>query len=475
MKRRYTINRPEISDQKILAHQDFDKVLKGYHGAGGAAVTTGVNKWRFALGITLVLGAAGGWFINDYVKDETATKTTAIEVKTNAVEEKTTASEMADFSLANVHLDHEIFHVDGTARLNAKTRTGSRISIPANAFVHKNGNPVKGDVVVEFQEASNAYEMFLRTMKYDQSSDKIQYDSQKMVQIHASANGREVDLVKPITIDFGQLDHGPGYHLNVIEEKHEFMADPMVETFGGDPDLAGEEMSMPILASSHHYVFTVDIDHDEFPEFGAYKNAVFAVNTKLVKFDPHLYEIQWDALDLIPTDVDHHYEMELLKGDTTVRLPVFQVFNQKDYEKEMAAYKKNQEARKKSEQVVTRVSGKFIINKLGLMSYETQVDLEDLKPVKLNIRDEENNQVEVERLFVSDRGSKKLMGFKSAKVKVAPNSEVMVWGISEDGKLIVPKEREWIKYKDLSSTLTVERIDPESGLQAIQSVLQGAK
>ncbi|MCB9189988.1 MAG: leucine-rich repeat domain-containing protein [Flavobacteriales bacterium] len=83
---------------------------------------------------------------------------------------------------------------------------GTLISIPADAFVDAQGNPVKGTVEITYQQYDDPLEIFLSgiPMKYDSGTVSTYFQSAGMFDIRANADGQEVFLApdKQIKIDF---------------------------------------------------------------------------------------------------------------------------------------------------------------------------------------------------------------------------------------------------------------------------------
>ncbi len=75
--------------------------------------------------------------------------------------------------------------------------TGSRITIPKESLVDKNGNPIKGLVNLRVREFYTAKDIFLSgiTMQLGNTTDSV-LSSGGMIDIRASQNGEEIYLAK---------------------------------------------------------------------------------------------------------------------------------------------------------------------------------------------------------------------------------------------------------------------------------------
>ena len=81
--------------------------------------------------------------------------------------------------------------------------SGTVIQIPADAFVDADGNPVTGNVVIDYREFRDPIDFILSgiPMTYDSGGVNNTFLSAGMFELNASANGKEVFLAKDKTID----------------------------------------------------------------------------------------------------------------------------------------------------------------------------------------------------------------------------------------------------------------------------------
>ena len=101
--------------------------------------------------------------------------------------------------------------------------SGTRIKVPSNAFIDKNGNLVKGKVDIKFREFTNPIDIYLSgiPMTVEQGNQKEFFQSAGMVEIRASQNGEEVfpnpdgEMIK-IEITSSQL--GNNFQLYNLDE-----------------------------------------------------------------------------------------------------------------------------------------------------------------------------------------------------------------------------------------------------------------
>lgn len=88
--------------------------------------------------------------------------------------------------------------------------SGTKIFIPANAFVDANGNQVKEEVTIDYREFRDPVDILVSgiPMVYDSAGQKGDFESAGMFEINASVNGKEVFLApgKKVGVEFAVVD-----------------------------------------------------------------------------------------------------------------------------------------------------------------------------------------------------------------------------------------------------------------------------
>lgn len=102
--------------------------------------------------------------------------------------------------------------------------SGTRLSIPANAFVFEDGSPARGKVEFRYREFRNAADIFRSgiPMEYDSAGQTHWFSSAGMMEMRASSEGRELALApnKEIRVAFpSSSQQGGDYNLYSFNEK----------------------------------------------------------------------------------------------------------------------------------------------------------------------------------------------------------------------------------------------------------------
>ncbi|WP_395054702.1 OmpA family protein, partial [Flavobacterium sp.] len=109
-------------------------------------------------------------------------------------------------TIGNHKLKEDFYKIDTSNEEVIKYKSGSVITIPKNAFVDKNGNPITGKVDISYIEYRDPIDIVLSdiSMNHNENGENVHFNSAGMNKILAFQNGKPVYLKKDsnITIDF---------------------------------------------------------------------------------------------------------------------------------------------------------------------------------------------------------------------------------------------------------------------------------
>ncbi|MBL0316597.1 MAG: hypothetical protein IPP69_12735 [Flavobacteriales bacterium] len=113
--------------------------------------------------------------------------------------------------LENVQIEKEFFEVEcETPTIVCSEKGGTQVIIPPNSFVDVNGNPVIGNVLVEYREFLDVADQILSgiPMSFTEDDDVSLFRSAGMFEINASKDGSEIFLKEnaQMTINFHSVD-----------------------------------------------------------------------------------------------------------------------------------------------------------------------------------------------------------------------------------------------------------------------------
>lgn len=253
------------------------------------------------------------------------------------------------------------------------TETGTHIGIAANTLVDASNNPVKGSVVLTFEEFHNPTDILISgiPMEFDSAGTKYGFESAGMFNIAAKAeNGEEVFIKEGSTVDIDMASFREGndfsfYFLDTTDgqwqtlgrkdaventEKKETL-DSLSEKIA-----AVEELQAGIIQPKRYKpgdkILNLDINYSKLPELRPFHALIWRYAGTGGKDDPEshmwIYEEQWKTILLEPIAGENgKYNLKLgnkTKSFATIVEPVLQG---KDLEKaeqqvrsQMAEYNK---------------------------------------------------------------------------------------------------------------------------------------
>jgi len=183
MNLKINIKRPQITKEEIAANKNFGEVLKMYKASVKPVVPFYKTTWFYT---SLSAAAAVIAAIIIYVQP--------VAVRQHSL----SAGEVADYNppLEKVKITASLYSVNSDEATTITFKTGSVIKIPAKAFVDKSGRPVSGKVDVTYREMNDPIDFFLSgiPMNYDSAGMHYTFESAGMLEIHASQQGKELEV-----------------------------------------------------------------------------------------------------------------------------------------------------------------------------------------------------------------------------------------------------------------------------------------
>jgi hypothetical protein len=343
------IDRPGIPDEKILAHKtSFTKLMhtvkvvpKPFYksgwfmgGAAGTVITT----------VTLVsIYFNGGFGTNKNPENNSDT------LKTKSFVEK---------PFANQDIPYETYVVSSNCTHQLTTNSGTNLRIPQDAFTDSLGNPVSFPIELKYREFRNPVDFFVAgiPMKYDSAGTDYTFESAGMLELRAFKDGKELLLAKDKTIGVDMKSPSSDKDFNIyyldtnkrnwvykgkdevadIKESKARTTEKLNQT--SKTELAGKP-ALPVKADKSKFVFKLAVDLKEFPELSLYNKVLFQVKESDKKFDPALYSVKWSNVKLEESSrAQNLYTLLLSKNDTTIKVPVIPVFDDKEYASAIKVY-----------------------------------------------------------------------------------------------------------------------------------------
>lgn len=232
--------------------------------------------------------------------------------------------------------------------------TGSIITIPANAFINKNGKSVGDSVDVQYREFHNPLEIFLSgiPMNYDSAGVSRTLESAGMIEILAFDKGDKLSLKEQSKIDIKMASATSEERFNLYEldtatknwiykgkdkvEKINETKISEVKSAAPKTEIQNVGMVKPEMSDPQKYCFKIGYDKNDFPELAAYENVQFQVTDN--SFKPVYFKINWSKISLYSSDKEGSYIVKLKKADTAISVEAKPVFDKADYSKALQKF-----------------------------------------------------------------------------------------------------------------------------------------
>ena len=251
-----------------------------------------------------------------------------------------------------------------TYRFNAEdpkeivTPTGTRIKIPASAFVDQAGKAVQGEVVIRYREFHTAADIITSGIPMHEPETGNYMETAGMFEIKGAQNGEEIFMSasKPVKIDMVSQVAGNQYNFYQLgakdcrwQDKGTAPATPNTPKIAAlkklDAELKQQQSkAKPRFVKSsqtNNFVFDLEVDYRRQPELKTFKNVVWEYTGEGA--DPEQNEwvfsegTRWDGVKIEPLD-NGYYEMIFHNSAQEFRTTVRPVLTDKDYDKALEAF-----------------------------------------------------------------------------------------------------------------------------------------
>lgn len=415
------LDTPEMPDENILKHKNFDNVLK--------MVKTGkpfFKSAKFIAGTSSVIIIAA---IVTVILYQNNIKNNAITIITPT--DTTDSIIKISPPIKDKDIPWEYYTLESNNKVDIVTQSGTVLHIPDNAFVDSAGNRIVPPVKLKYREFRNPVDFFRSgiPMNYDSCKNEYIFESAGMFDIGAEKDGMNLLLVNNKTIDIDMLsENNEGrfnfYAFDTTKGNWDYVGKDKIKPYKKLPitdealtdslpseknllyasqqiatipikdtivavslfEITAEEYIdkkdkiiepvVPVLATKDKYLFKLDINKEKFPEFAKYSNILFQVDDRGNKFDKMLYSVRWEQINLKPSSQKGLYNLYLTRKDTSVHLKVIPVFESKNYKQAINIYteeinknkvKNEQNLRNKQALINTQGMVNEIIGKKGFL------------------------------------------------------------------------------------------------------------
>lgn len=351
------------------------------------------------------------------------------------------AMQKIDTPFEGIDVDYEKFTVDpkkGATIMNAR---GSKIIVPANAFVDKNGNVIDQDVEIQYREFREIDELMVSgiPMTYHHGGQKENFITAGMFELKGqTVTGEEINIAenKTIDVDMASTTASNATGVNFYYLKEETTEWEMLGAssrrglFKNVVDKTQKEVevktnSIPVSkADKDAYKFELDLDYSKMGELKDYKDIIWQYVPTEGYDDPQTYENfnkeKWTSAKVLSLDQTKKlYIIELGSKTKTFKSVVTPVVGEKTYQKALQKAKSNGSSyRKRVEQVEAYNAQSAMVSmqiasvsEFGIYNHDIFYKSEQQVVTNLKFKLPKDQKMEFARVFLVMKDAKGLIEY----------------------------------------------------------------
>ena len=196
MKKNYDIhfNPKPLSGREVAKHKDFDALLKKYEGEKTKTRPRPLMR-RITYFAAAIAAAITVLFIVYYGVDRGNYNNKQAAYFSN--------QPFINPPIKNIKAQFASYQVNADEGGVYKYPSGSQLTVPASAFIGKNGEKINGEVTIQYREMHDFVDFFLSgiPMTYDSAGVVYTLESAGMIEIYAEQNGQRVRMAPGKSID----------------------------------------------------------------------------------------------------------------------------------------------------------------------------------------------------------------------------------------------------------------------------------
>lgn len=409
MSLKFNTDRPKVSDEEIKKHQDFDTLVKQFKEQSLKKAQGDESWWKdkkiryttVIAGVTVICTITYNSIINNQKQETTRNEIKSTTQQTNTQTKNTAFVKAPSSALKTNYTAYKVNNAKGG---NLTHSTSSKIKIPKNSFVDKNGKDIIGDVTIEYKEIHGAAEIISNgiPMAYDSAGIKYNLESAGMFDIRGYQNGEPIFIKPDKNIEVELASQNPEdrfnqYYLDTIKRNWKYIKRDDIHALVSDKKSETKNTESPKLASLKNEIdvvipkkidsvkvvyttrnaqlpkpkeptkpakatgkptFEFEADSKDFPELQAFSGVIFEVGAENKNYSNELHEITWSNVKMSEgTQKGKNYLLTLIYRNRVEKLIVYPVLSganfekaQKVYEEKLANYNSLLEKRKAEEQ-----------------------------------------------------------------------------------------------------------------------------
>jgi hypothetical protein len=396
MEPKFNIDRPKVSDEEINKQKDFDKLVKQFKEQSLKKAREDKSWWKskkvryssVIAGVTVICTISYFALFNNQSKNNTTNETLITQNK-NINYPASTKKAFVSPPSTKISVPYSSYKINNS-KGGEITHAASKIKVPKNSFVDKNGKDIIGDVTIEYREFQHKADIIAAgiPMAYDSAGTKYNLESAGMFDIKGMKDGEPVFIKKGNELkvelaSFTDENRFNQYYLDTVNrnwnyiKKDEAHAVRKAANAASTSDKLSEPASLSRLKNEFEVVipkkidsvkvvytkkvetlpkakepakpakatgrptFQLDGSTDEFPELSAFNNVLFEVGPENNNYKKELHDITWSDVKVSEgPQKGKNYLLTLTYRKRVEKLVVYPVLSGADLEKAEKMYQK---------------------------------------------------------------------------------------------------------------------------------------
>ncbi|QKJ62181.1 hypothetical protein [Flavobacterium sp. M31R6] len=358
--------------------------------------------------------------------------------------------------IPKLDIAYQNFTVEPDSATVLTTPRGTKIRIPSNAFLDKDGNIVKDKVDITFREFYSPLDFYLAgiPMTYDENGIEKVFESGGMVEINATSNKNEVfvnpkNKIKVDMLSWTKSEEFNAYDLDKISGKWIEKGKDSISLSEKEEELKSTPTIPPMPRVSTSNSFKIEVDKELHPEIAIYENVLFE------PVDPLKCSVG-DAQD---------YKINPLKNGIYEVISILKIGNYKeehkcecylafekgkDYNKALKIYQKKYASLIKNREVESKIIRTLEINNFGFVNCDRPINYPQGGEFNPIFVDEKGNSLHLTGIVLVESNNNALFRYTST-VKYNPSNKNVLWGITNKSKIAYIKDDDFSTIINKSS------------------------
>lgn len=362
--------------------------------------------------------------------------------------------------------------------------SGTKIRIPADAFVDKDGIRIKGEVTILYREMHTPWDILVSgiPMTFVKDSVRYHFESAGMFDIKGMAKDRPVFIAPGKKLHVKMVSNTPAnrfqnYYLDTVNKRwieldksKVVTVHPEVKTDLALPAYLNDVPVPPVKprrADSVVNILNIHIENrKDFPEFDPFEKLKFEVLESHGQFKAGNAPLQCSLPEVVPCDSAPgcYYLRAYVKGEKQYRInwlirPAYEGF---DYEKAMKIYaeqqkqyreklrlleeqKKLAEKEEKRLESISQIYREIEFSKFGIYNCDNPLLIEwkEFQPSFITVNGE---KLKINLVMIIDNSINGVIRFDlepGGKIRLNPDANQKIIGVAEDASLYAANSKEF--------------------------------